>query len=225
MFSTETCHWHYRWCLDIRGIDWCLYVSAEPVTICYKLSPSHECLGSFGSGEGVAGAHSSSPYHKPYRDRAISFITWTARHHHTAACALENCECNQVLCNMAQFLFILVICKIVVCVCVCVCVCGCQNRHLFEILLFILKGMNVQRRRGLEWQAWASCLALLCVGPDKRPSPAWKELCSGGRGDREGEREKKKKAPPWLCWRSVQKREMGVGWNRPTVWKVIKPGD
>lgn len=39
------------------------------------------------------------------------------------------------------------------------------------------------------------------------------------------EREREREAPPWLCWRSVQKREMGVGWNRLTVWKVIKPGD
>ena len=98
------------------------------------------------------------------------------------------------------------------CVCVCVCVCVCQNRqpvHLFEILLFILKGMNVQRRRGLEWQAWASCLALLRVGPDKRPSPAWKELCSGGRGDREGEREKKKSPSLALLEISTKERDGG----------------
>ena len=35
-----------------------------------------------------------------------------------------------------------------------------------------------------------------------------------GEIDREGERERvreRKKAPPWLCRRSLQKREMGVG--------------
>lgn len=53
--------------------------------------------------------------------------------------------------------------------------------------------MNVQsRQQALEWQACASCLR---VELDERPSPAWKALCSGGRGDREGEREGEKKSP------------------------------
>lgn len=30
-------------------------------------------------------------------------------------------------------------------------------------------------------------------------------------GEIERKREREKKAPPWLCLRSVQKREMGVG--------------
>lgn len=66
----------------------------------------------------------------------------------------------------------------------------------------------------MERRASASCWALLRAEPDERPSPALKAFCSGGRGERwKGRREGEgvKKAPPWLCWRSVQKGEMGVG--------------
>lgn len=53
--------------------------------------------------------------------------------------------------------------------------------------------------------ASASCWALLRVEPDERPSPAWTALCSGGREEREWEREK-----PLLGFAGDQyKRERG----------------
>lgn len=68
--------------------------------------------------------------------------------------------------------------------------------HVWNFVVYFKENERAKRRRALEWQACASCLlALLRVEPDERPSPAWKALCSGGRGDRERERGREKKSP------------------------------
>lgn len=69
--------------------------------------------------------------------------------------------------------------------------------------------MNMQRRQALEWQSWAGCLVLLRVELDERPSPAWKALCSVGRGDRKGERERKKSPSLALLDISTKERDGG----------------
>lgn len=59
-----------------------------------------------------------------------------------------------------------------------------------------------------ERAAWLSFVWSLIKDPllHEKSSAVVEEEIERERG-REGE----KKAPPWLCWRSVQKREMGVG--------------
>lgn len=49
------------------------------------------------------GVHGSSPYHILHHDSHIFIIEVVKTLSNTAACALENCECSWLLCNMAQF--------------------------------------------------------------------------------------------------------------------------
>lgn len=91
------------------------------------------------------------------------------------------------------------------------CVCVCISKKKLEACLFFWLRINVQRRQALEWRACVCCLALLRVEPDERPSPAWKALCSGGRGDRGRERERRKKKSPSLALLEISTKERDGG--------------
>lgn len=91
-----------------------------------------------------------------------------------------------------------------------ICDCCATWPRFFALFLWCAKQLHchikTKKSEGMIG-ASVSCWTLLRVEPDERPSLEWKALCSsGGDGEREGG---KKSAPPWLWWRSVQKRNGG----------------